>query len=88
MLLLNAYTLAYVVLWLPWLVNAFMEARGSVPADVGAMATLVGVSQYLGLVHAATFAVNEGLRGRRRKREASVTAPVVDEKTEEESGGV
>lgn len=71
MLLLLAYPLAYFVLWLPWMVNEFMEACGSVAGDPIAMAALVGLPQYLGLVHATVFAVNEVLMNKRRARGGS-----------------
>lgn len=61
-LLLNAYPLAYVVLWMPAVVGYFLQARGSAHGDTPAMNVLVGLSQYLGLANAITFAVHEVIR--------------------------
>lgn len=59
MLLLNAYILVYFIIWLPWIVNCFMEAQGHTPEDPRAMHALLGLPQYFGLVTAVIFAITE-----------------------------
>lgn len=62
MLLLSTYVLAYVVLWLPWLVDTFLEVLGRVDGGSRTMAALSGVSQYFGVASAITFATHECTR--------------------------
>lgn len=65
-LLLNAYPLAYFILWMPWMVNCFMETQGHTPENMRAMEALLGLPQYLGLINAIIFAANEFLKTMRR----------------------
>lgn len=61
MLLLNAYPIMYVLLWVPGLVNRFMEATGN-KSDSRALAALQASSQFVGLANALTYGFNKGLR--------------------------
>lgn len=79
-LLLNAYPVAYFILLLPWMVNCFMEVEGDMPQDWRAMHVLLGLPQYLGLVNAMIFAVNEYLQATRRKARNPEPGRVNDEK--------
>lgn len=67
-LLLNAYPLAYFILWLPAIVNRFMETEGVQPANSRAMAALQSCTQLIPLANALTFGVNVYLRRRARSR--------------------
>lgn len=61
MLLLNAYPIMYVLLWVPGLVNRFMEATGN-KSNSRALAALQASSQFVGLANALTYGFNKGLR--------------------------
>lgn len=63
MLLLNAYPVMYVLLWIPGLVNRFMEATGN-RSNSRALAALQASSQFVGLANALTYGFNKGLRTR------------------------
>lgn len=80
MLLLNAYPLAYFILSLPWMVNCFIEAQGHESHYQRAMHVLLGLPQYLGLVNAIIFSVNEWLKTMRRKARTAEFRCVTDEK--------
>lgn len=80
MLLLNAYPLAYFILSLPWMVNCFIEAQGQESHYQRAMHVLLGLPQYLGLVNAIIFSVNEWVKNMRRKARTADFRRVTDEK--------
>lgn len=61
MLLLNAYPIMYVILWIPGLVNRFMEASGN-KSDSRVLAALQASSQFVGLANALTYGFNTALR--------------------------
>lgn len=64
MLLLNAYPVAWVVLWLPGIANRLVEAAaGSSPRWLRIMQS---TTQYVGLANALTYAFNEHMRSRAR----------------------
>lgn len=67
MLLLNAYPIMYVILWIPGLVNRFMEATGNTPSNKRALAALQASSQFVGLANAITYGFNTALRKRVRR---------------------
>lgn len=60
-LLLNAYPIMYVVLWIPGLTNRFMEATGH-KSDSRVLAALQASSQFVGLANALTYGFNTALR--------------------------
>lgn len=64
MLLLNAYPIMYVILWIPGLINRFMEATGRTPSDGRALAAMQASSQFVGLANALTYGFNTALRAR------------------------
>ncbi|KAK2614743.1 hypothetical protein N8I77_001548 [Diaporthe amygdali] len=64
MLLLNAYPTLYVLLWIPGIVNRFMEATGNTPSNPRAVAALQSTSQFVGFANALTFGVNANMRRR------------------------
>ncbi|GME40462.1 Epoxide hydrolase-like protein [Neofusicoccum parvum] len=65
MLLLNAYPVAYVVLWLPGIANRIVEAAmGSSPRW---LLILQSTTQYIGLANALTYGFNEHMRSRVRR---------------------
>lgn len=76
MLLLNAYPVMYVLLWIPGLVNRFMEATGNT-SNSRVLAALQASSQFVGLANALTYGFNAKLRRkvrqwwRRQKRSMS-----------------
>ncbi|KAI3391079.1 hypothetical protein diail_7974 [Diaporthe ilicicola] len=70
MLLLNAYPTFYVLLWIPGIVNRFMEATGTTPSNPRAVAALQSTSQFVGFANALTF----GLNATMRRRISSATA--------------
>lgn len=80
MLGLNAYPLAYFILLLPWMVDCFIEAQGYESNHPRAMHVLLGLPQYLGLVNAIIFCVNEWLKTMRRKAGSAEFRRVADEK--------
>lgn len=59
MLLLNAYPVLYIILWLPGILNRLVEASGhsSYP-----LAILQCSTQYIGLANAITYGFNEHLK--------------------------
>lgn len=63
MLLLNAYPIMYVLLWIPGLTNRFMEATGN-KSNSRVLAALQASSQFVGLANAITYGFNKGLRTR------------------------
>ncbi|KKY37732.1 putative glucose receptor git3 [Diaporthe ampelina] len=78
MLLLNAYPIMYVLLWIPGLANRFMEATGNT-SHSRVLAALQSSSQFVGLANALTYGFNTALRKkikvwwRRRGRKARST---------------
>ena len=64
-LLLNAYPLAYIMLWLPDIVNRLIEATGH---SSTVMKFLQVTSQLVGLANALTYGWNEGVERRLRER--------------------
>ncbi|GJC78897.1 hypothetical protein ColLi_01735 [Colletotrichum liriopes] len=60
MMLLNAYPVMYVVLWIPGLVNRLMEASGN-DSQSRVLAALQSSSQYIGLANAITYGFNQHL---------------------------
>lgn len=64
MLLLNAYPIMYVILWIPGLVNRFLEASGTTPSNTRVLAALQASSQFVGLANAVTYGFNTALRTR------------------------
>ncbi|KAL8420382.1 hypothetical protein RB594_003246 [Gaeumannomyces avenae] len=63
MLLLNAYPILYVLLWIPGLINRLMEAAGH-PLTGRAAQALQSSSQYIGLANALTYGFNRHIRHR------------------------
>ncbi|TDZ37352.1 hypothetical protein C8035_v007038 [Colletotrichum spinosum] len=63
MMLLNAYPVMYVVLWIPGLVNRLMEASGHT-SQSRVLAALQSSSQYIGLANAITYGFNQHVRHR------------------------
>lgn len=61
MLLLNAYPIMYVILWIPGMVNRFMEATGNT-SQSRVLAALQSSSQFVGLANALTYGFNTALR--------------------------
>ncbi|KAI3395069.1 hypothetical protein diail_1826 [Diaporthe ilicicola] len=61
MLLLNAYPIMYVILWIPGMVNRFMEATGNT-SQSRMLAALQSSSQFVGLANALTYGFNTALR--------------------------
>ncbi|KAG9188773.1 hypothetical protein G6011_07478 [Alternaria panax] len=59
MMLLNAYPVLYIILWLPGILNRLVEAAGhsSYP-----LAILQSSTQYIGLANAVTYGFNEHLK--------------------------
>lgn len=66
MLLLNAYPVMYVLLWIPGLVNRFMEATGN-SSNSRVLAALQASSQFVGLANALTYGFNAKLRRKVRQ---------------------
>jgi hypothetical protein len=64
MLLLNAYPILYVILWLPGILNRLLEAAGH-PSY--ALSILQCSTQYIGLANAITYGFNEHLKTSLRK---------------------
>ncbi|KAK7548734.1 G protein-coupled glucose receptor regulating Gpa2-domain-containing protein [Phyllosticta citricarpa] len=58
MMMLNAYPVLYVLLWIPGAVNRFVEASGS---KVKWLAIAQSSTQYVGLANALTYGFNEHL---------------------------
>lgn len=63
MMLLNAYPVMYVVLWIPGLTNRLMEASGNY-SQSRLLAALQSSSQYIGLANALTYGFNQHVRHR------------------------
>ncbi|KAK6220164.1 hypothetical protein QIS74_05666 [Colletotrichum tabaci] len=63
MMLLNAYPVMYVVLWIPGLVNRLMEASGNT-SQSRVLSALQSSSQYIGLANAITYGFNQHVRHR------------------------
>ncbi|KAL2875595.1 hypothetical protein SGCOL_009212 [Colletotrichum sp. CLE4] len=63
MMLLNAYPVMYVVLWIPGLVNRLMEASGN-GSQSRVLAALQSSSQFIGLANAVTYGFNQHVRHR------------------------
>lgn len=61
MLLLNAYPVFYVILWLPGIINRLVEAAGHSSKP---LAILQSSTQYIGFANAITYGFNEHLRER------------------------
>lgn len=61
-LLLNAYPIAYVLLWLPGLVNRFVEL--STGKSSFALQVLQSSTQFVGVANAITYGFNERVRMR------------------------
>lgn len=64
MLLLNAYPTLYVLLWIPGIVNRFMEATGTSPSNTRIVGALQSTSQFVGFANAATFGLSAAMRRR------------------------
>lgn len=64
MLLLNAYPTLYVLLWIPGIVNRFMEATGTAPSNPRIGGALQGMSQLVGFANALTFGLSATMRRR------------------------
>lgn len=61
MLLLNAYPIMYVILWIPGLVGRFMEATGH-PPSTRTIAALQVSTQFIGCANALTYGFDRHLR--------------------------
>lgn len=59
MLLMNGYPLAYIILWIPGLSNRLAESVGGSPRWLSA---LQASTQYIGLINAVTYGLNEQMR--------------------------
>ncbi len=64
-LLLNAYPLAYIILWLPGIANRLIEATGH---SSTVMQYLQATSQLVGLANALTYGWNERVERQLRER--------------------
>lgn len=58
-LLLNAYPIAYVILWLPGIINRIVELSGT---QSRTLQILQSASQFVGLANAVTYGYNEGIK--------------------------
>jgi hypothetical protein len=65
MLLLNAYPLAYIILWIPGIVNRLIEASGH---SSNVMQAIQASTQFVGLANALTYGWNERIATRVRER--------------------
>ena len=65
MLLLNAYPLAYIILWIPGIVNRLIEATGR---ENGAAEIIQASWQLVGLANAVTYGWNEGVASQVRRK--------------------
>ncbi|CAG8978077.1 hypothetical protein HYALB_00000749 [Hymenoscyphus albidus] len=63
-LLLNAYPIAYVILWLPGLINRLNELNGN---HSRVLQIMQSSSQFVGLANAITYGYNEGIKRQMRK---------------------
>ncbi|KAH6662660.1 hypothetical protein F5X68DRAFT_144918 [Plectosphaerella plurivora] len=59
MLLMNGYPLAYIILWIPGIANRLAESVGGSPRWLSAMQAS---TQYIGLLNAVTYGMNEQMR--------------------------
>jgi hypothetical protein len=59
MLLLNAYPIAYVILWIPGILNRVLELSGG---ESRLLRVLQSSTQYVGLANAITYGYNEGIK--------------------------
>ncbi|KAJ6436478.1 glucose receptor git3 protein [Purpureocillium lavendulum] len=59
MLLMNGYPLAYIILWIPGIANRLAESVGGSPRWLSA---LQASTQYIGLINAMTYGMNEQMR--------------------------
>lgn len=59
MLLLNGYPIAYIILWIPGIVNRIIESDGTSPQWLRA---LQSTTQFIGFFNALTYGANEQLR--------------------------
>ena len=64
-LLLNAYPLAYIILWLPGIANRLIEATGR---ECTATQFLQATTQLVGLANALTYGWNEKVAKQLRER--------------------
>ncbi len=65
MLLLNAYPIWYIILWIPGIANRFVEATGH---RSRVLAILQASTQYIGLANAITYGLNERILGQLKQR--------------------
>jgi hypothetical protein len=65
LLLLNAYPIAYVVLWIPGILNRIVEATGHKSRT---LAIMQASTQYIGLANAITYGYNEQIKRQLAKR--------------------
>lgn len=65
MLLLNGYPICYIILWIPGITNRIYEAFGPSPIW---LRTLQATTQLVGFANALTYAYNEQLHQRIRRR--------------------
>lgn len=63
MMLLNAYPIAYILLWLPGITNRLLEATGH-SASAKVAASLQVSTQFVGFANALTYGFNHHLRDR------------------------
>jgi hypothetical protein len=59
LLLLNAYPIAYVLLWIPGILNRIVEATGHKSRT---LAIMQASTQYIGLANAITYGYNEQIK--------------------------
>lgn len=59
MLLLNAYPILYIILWMPGIINRLVEASGH---KSHVLTVLQSSTQFIGLTNAITYGFNEHLR--------------------------
>ncbi|KIJ37268.1 hypothetical protein M422DRAFT_781835 [Sphaerobolus stellatus SS14] len=64
-LLLNAYPLAYIILWIPGIINRLIEASGHTSTVTQ---VLQASTQFVGLANALTYGWNEGIATRLKER--------------------
>lgn len=63
MMLLNAYPIAYIILWIPGITNRLLEATGHT-ASARVAASLQVSTQFIGFANALTYGFNHHLRDR------------------------
>ncbi|KAL1845295.1 hypothetical protein Daus18300_014568 [Diaporthe australafricana] len=64
MLLLNGYPTLYVLLWIPGIMNRFMEATGTSPSNTRIVGALQSTNQFVGFANALTFGLSATMRRR------------------------